>query len=53
MPYAIYERSELGPGARIPGPAIVEQDDSTIVVEPGWRLSGGAAGTAILERRRR
>ena len=32
------------------GPAIVEQDDSTIVVPPGWRLSVGPAGTALLER---
>jgi N-methylhydantoinase A len=51
--YALYEREDLGQGARVSGPAIVEQDDSTIVVPPGWRLSSAAAGTALLERGRR
>jgi N-methylhydantoinase A len=48
--HGVYERSELGPAARVRGPAIVEQDDSTILVPPGWRLSAGPAGTALLER---
>ncbi len=48
--YGLYERGDLGAGARVTGPAIVEQDDSTIVVSPGWRLSTGPAGTALLER---
>ena len=48
--YGLYERGDLGAGARVTGPAIVEQDDSTIVVSPGWRLSAGPAGTALLER---
>jgi len=46
--YAIYERATLGATAR--GPAIVEQEDSTIVVAPGWRLETGAAGSLILSR---
>ena len=48
--YGLYERGDLGARARVTGPAIVEQDDSTIVVPPGWRLSAGPAGTALLER---
>jgi N-methylhydantoinase A len=48
--YGLYERSELGIGARVRGPAVVEQDDSTIVVPPGWRLAAGPAGTALLEQ---
>ncbi len=34
MPTAIYDRAELGAGATIAGPAIIEQDDSTTVVPP-------------------
>ena len=33
----VYLRSELPVGARLTGPAIVEQLDSTTVVPPGWR----------------
>ena len=31
----IYERALLGPGAGIPGPAIIEESDTTIVLPPG------------------
>jgi N-methylhydantoinase A len=33
----LYLRSELGAGARLEGPAIIGQLDSTTVVPPGWR----------------
>jgi N-methylhydantoinase A len=32
----IFERDRLRPGHRIEGPAIVVQDDSTVVLEPGY-----------------
>lgn len=32
---AIYQRSELAPGDRLAGPAIIEQMDSTILILPG------------------
>ena len=32
----IYDRERLRPGHRIEGPAIVVQDDSTVVLEPGY-----------------
>ena len=35
----IYERKNLKPGNEIPGPTVVEQFDSTILVYPGQRLS--------------
>jgi len=35
---AIYDRYALGPGARLVGPAIVEEQESTTVVPPGARL---------------
>ena len=30
----VYDRGELDPGNRVPGPAIVIEDDSTVVVQP-------------------
>jgi N-methylhydantoinase A len=48
--HGVYERDQLAQGATLSGPAIVEQDDSTLVVPPGWRLSVVAAGTAVVER---
>lgn len=33
----VYVRSELPAGARLDGPAIIEQLDSTTVVPPGWQ----------------
>jgi N-methylhydantoinase A len=35
----VYERSSLGIGASFQGPAIVEQTDTTVVVEPGMSVS--------------
>ena len=32
----IYAGETLGAGARLAGPAIVEEPDTTIVVYPGW-----------------
>lgn len=41
----VYQREQLPPGARIPGPAIVAEPYATTVLAPEWRgeiLSGGA-----------
>lgn len=35
---AVYERTDLLPGVRLDGPAIVEQADTTTVIEPGMSL---------------
>jgi N-methylhydantoinase A len=32
----VYERDRLSPGHVIPGPAIIEQEDSTAVIDPGY-----------------
>lgn len=47
---AIWQRWAIPPDALIPGPAIVEQADTTTLVEPGWtaRLTEGDA--LLLER---
>jgi len=45
---AIHERGALAPGARLAGPAIVEQGDTTTLIEPGWRAEVAPNGTLIL-----
>jgi N-methylhydantoinase A len=44
----LYERERLRPGARLTGPGIVEQVDSTTVVHPGQRLVVDAQENLIL-----
>jgi N-methylhydantoinase A len=45
---AIYDRDGLAPGDRFDGPAVVEQTDTTTLVEPGWRAEVHASGSLIL-----
>ena len=45
----IYRRGQLPPGATLAGPAIVEQLDTTIVVEPGDRVTVDALSNLIIE----
>jgi len=47
----IFERDRLSPGARIEGPAIVEQFDATTVIPPGWRATVDEFLNLVLERR--
>lgn len=44
----VYERSRMKPGTRFAGPAIVEQVDTTTVIEPGWRAEVDVRGNLIL-----
>ncbi len=44
----IYARGSLAPGARFEGPAIVEQSDTTTLVEPGWRGEVAPNGSLVL-----
>jgi N-methylhydantoinase A len=46
----VVDRAALGDDARLAGPAIVEQEDSTLLVPAGWTLRGAGGGTLILER---
>jgi len=46
----VYERENLAPGARLPGPALIFERHSTTVVEPGWRARVDAVGAIILEQ---
>jgi N-methylhydantoinase A len=41
---------QLGPGATVTGPVVVEHPESTIVVRPGWRGAVDPTGSLELER---
>jgi N-methylhydantoinase A len=47
---AVIRHSALAPGARIPGPAIVEFPEATCLVRSGWHSTVEAAGALVLER---
>ena len=49
MEAPIYERAMLRPGNAVPGPAIVAQDDSTTVIEPGYQGSVDRYGNILIE----
>jgi N-methylhydantoinase A len=44
----VYDRERLGAGDQLPGPAILEQYDSTIVVPPGFTLCCDTTGNVVL-----
>ena len=44
----VYARRSLGRGAAIPGPAIVEQEDCTVWVLPGWNASVDPIGSILI-----
>jgi N-methylhydantoinase A len=46
----LYERSRLPAGARLAGPAIVEQPDTTTVIPPGWLAVVEPSGNLRLRR---
>lgn len=46
----IYERHSLPVGFSLEGPAILEQEDTTTVVYPGWTALVHDSGTVLLER---
>jgi N-methylhydantoinase A len=46
----IYDRYALPGGARLGGPAIVEEFDSTTVVHPGYHVSVDETGNLVLEK---
>jgi N-methylhydantoinase A len=47
---AIYHRAAMPAGLTFAGPAIVEQDDTTTLVEPGWRGTVMDNGNLLLTR---
>jgi N-methylhydantoinase A len=45
----IYQRADLAPGMHFDGPAIVEQSDTTTVVEPGMDVTVDAKGNLLVK----
>ena len=45
---AVYERDQLSAGACIPGPALIEQNDATIFVDPGLAGEVDAFGNILI-----
>lgn len=46
---AVYNRDDLRAGDAVDGPSIVEQDDTTVLIPPGWRASVDETGSLWLE----
>jgi len=46
----IHDRDRMGVDARVAGPAIIEQADTTTVVSAGWQASVHASGNLMLEK---
>ena len=47
---AIWSRTALTPDTLVPGPAIIEQSDTTTLVEPDWTARVVGGGALLLER---
>ena len=45
----VYAGGSLAPGARLAGPALVDYDDTTILVPAGWSASVDARASLVLE----
>jgi 5-oxoprolinase (ATP-hydrolysing) len=48
-----FRRAQLAPGARVTGPALIIEDNQTIVVEPGWRAQVTARDHILMRRYQR
>jgi N-methylhydantoinase A len=46
---AVYDRAALSPGARIDGPAVIEEDGSTTLLPPGFALTVDQARNMIVD----
>ncbi len=50
LPTAIHDRERIAAGARIPGPTIIEQADTTTLIPQGWSATAIAADALLIER---
>jgi N-methylhydantoinase A len=48
-PVPVHARSRLPPGARLTGPAILAQEDSTTLLPPGWTAAVQGSGALLLQ----
>lgn len=49
----VYDGAQLGAGAIIKGPAIIEEVTTTIVIEPGWTAKLDASGSYVITGKRK
>lgn len=47
---SVYDLTQLKPGNRIEGPAIVEAPDTTVLVDPSWSLRVDQHANSVMER---
>lgn len=47
---SLYQRGDITADARVAGPAIIVEDNSTTVIEPGWTASVNDLGHLVLTR---
>ena len=47
----VYDGNKLSAGHQINGPAVVEEDTTTLVIEPGWLLELHKSGTYFINRK--
>ncbi|MGF1624378.1 MAG: hydantoinase/oxoprolinase family protein, partial [Alphaproteobacteria bacterium] len=45
----VYDGAKLGAGGRIAGPAVIEEETTTLVIEPGWTLEVDGSGVYVLK----
>ncbi|MGI9386768.1 MAG: hydantoinase/oxoprolinase family protein, partial [Methyloligellaceae bacterium] len=50
MQAGVYDRERLVPAAAIAGPAIIEQEDTTTVIPPGFRCTVDSGGNLIIQQ---
>ena len=50
MDTPVYAMADLRPGDRIAAPALVESEDTTIVIGPGWELETDEHRAMVLRR---
>jgi N-methylhydantoinase A len=43
-PWSVFDRTELAPGVRIPGPAIIAEDETSTLVSRGWNATVNGLG---------
>jgi N-methylhydantoinase A len=48
--FPVYARADICPGARLSGPAIIEQDDTTTLALAGWEIACDRHGSLRIER---
>jgi len=51
LPTAVYDRYALVPGDRLAGPAVIEERESTTVVDPGTEVTVDAHGNLLIDLR--